>query len=196
MHVHHDIDRRIDDIAADLKTLVMRLRAAGFVFYHPNDVLPGVEAEVGSHISRIEREIGPVPYALAAFWRRIGSVDLTGSHPNWTGCEYPDPLFVYPALTAAAEVDDFLANRALGLDVEFPYKIPIAPDSFHKENVSGGMWYNVDCPAADHNPIVNDEGRNLPFLDYVEDALSRGGFPGARGYHNWPIHDLVGKSRS
>ncbi|HEV8070470.1 MAG TPA: hypothetical protein VGP76_22335 [Planctomycetaceae bacterium] len=147
MHVHQDIDRRIDEIAASLKSLVTRLRAAGFVFYHPNDVFPGVESDVEL------REVGPVPYALAAFWRRIGSVDLTGSHPNWTGCEYPDPLFVYPALTAAAEVDDFLANRAIGLEVEFPYKIPIAPDSFHKENVSGGMWYNVDCPATDHNPL-------------------------------------------
>jgi hypothetical protein len=171
MHMHQVIDRRIDHIAADLKSLVIRLRATGFAFYHPSNVLPGVEAEVELHISRIEREIGSVPYALAAFWRRIGSVDLTGSHPNWSGCAYPDALFVYPASTAAAALDDFLADRAVRLEADLPFKLAIAPDRFHKENVSGGMWYNVDCPAADHNPIVNDEGRNLPFLDYVEHAL-------------------------
>jgi hypothetical protein len=196
---HEDIDRRIEAIAEDLRTLVSRLRAAGFAFCHPDDVFPGVEEDVESIISRVERDIGPVPYALAAFWRRVGSVDLAGSHPNWTGCDYPDPLVVYPASVAAAELDEFLVSRALGLEAEFPYRIPIAPDSFHKENVSGGMWYNVYCPAADHNPIVNDEGRDLPFLDYVEDALRMGGFPGLRsgtGYHNWPIHDLVRKSRA
>ncbi|HXY34451.1 MAG TPA: hypothetical protein VEI07_09505 [Planctomycetaceae bacterium] len=186
MQPHQEIDRRIEAIAAGVNSLVTRLRAAGFVFHNPKDVFPGVEADVELHVSRIEREIGPVPYALAAFWRRIGSVDLTGSHPNWTGCEYPDALFVYPASAAAAELDDFLADREYRLAIGFPFKIPIAPDSFHKENVSGGMWYNVDCPATDDNPIVNDEGRDLPFLDYVEDALRMGGFPGVRGDHNWP----------
>ena len=87
----------------------------------------------------------------------------------------------------------------IGLVAGSPYKIPIAPDRFHKENVSGGMWYNVDCPAADHNPIVNDEGRDSALPGYVEDALRVGGFSGLRsgmGHHNWPIHDLVRKSGS
>jgi hypothetical protein len=192
--MHQDIDRRIDGIAADLRTGVSRLRAAAFTFYRPNYVLPGVEEDVESSISRIEREVGPVPYAVAAFWRRIGPVDLTASHGNRAGCEYPDSLVVLPASVAAAELEDFLADRVLRGDADFPFKIPIAPDKYHKENVSGGMWYNVDCPAANDNPIVNEEGRRLSFLEYVQDAVRIGGFPGLRkcaGSHNWPIHELA-----
>ena len=36
------------------------------------------EEEVESIISRIERGVGPVPYALAAFWRSVGSRGLDG----------------------------------------------------------------------------------------------------------------------
>jgi hypothetical protein len=186
------IDQRIESIGHTIRLLVVQLRLVGFEFDHPNDVLPGVEPDTESSIERIEREIGRVPYAVTAFWRKIGSVDLTGSHPQWTGCFYPDALVVYPAVAAIVELDEFLSDRVLRLEADFPYLIPVAPDSFHKSNTSGGMWYNVACPAPSDDPIVDNEPHHLPFLDYLDMTLSWAGFPGLANSpsQNWPLDEL------
>jgi hypothetical protein len=41
-----DIDDRLHVIGAMLPTLISRLRAEGYVFVHPEHVLPGVEPDV------------------------------------------------------------------------------------------------------------------------------------------------------
>jgi hypothetical protein len=186
------IDAHIDRIATALATLVGRLRHHGYDFARPDEVLPGPESTVEDSIDRIESEIGAVPYALAAFWRKIGSVNLCGSHPDWYGCDYPDPLVVEPASLAVAELDEFLADREERINADFPYLIPIAPDDYHKEDVSGGMWYNVDCPAATDDPLINDERHGVTFLNYLDLALKLGGFLGLDQVtrHSWPIAEL------
>lgn len=190
--MHSSIDAHIDRIAAALPILVARLRHHGYQFANPDQVLPGPEATVKDSIQRIEGEIGTVPYALATFWRRVGSVNLCGSHPEWFGCEYPDPLVVEPASLAVAELDEFIADREERLKADFPYLIPIAPDDYHKEDVSGGMWYNVDCPATADDPIINDERHNVTFLTYLDLALALGGFLGLdqADRHSWPVTEL------
>ena len=187
------IDDRLDAIAASLPTLVARLRAEGFVFVRPEDVLPGTDPAVERQIRRIEKDIGAVPYAVAEFWRRIGSADLCGAHPVWKGCEYPDPLFVYPASAAIGELDDFLDDREEPMKIGFPYLIPIAPDDYHKEDVSGGMWYNIDCPAIADDPPLNDERHTVTFTEYLGIALRLGGFPGLDRCprHSWPVERLT-----
>lgn len=192
------VDERIKRIADVLPIIINRLTDLGFNFYHPERVFPGPEPDVADSIRRIESEIGAVPYAVSHFWRHIGSVDLTGTHDEWYGCEYPDSLVVLPASEAIGELDDFLADREERLAADFPYLIPIAPDNYHKEDVSGGMWYNVNCPATDDNPIVNDERHRATFLDYLDLAIHWGGFPGLdiAENHNWPIDTLSAGLRS
>lgn len=187
------IDERIDRIALALQVLVDRLRHHGYKFASPTKTLPGPELTVDASIQRIQTEIGAVPYALVQFWKKIGSVDLCGSHPDWNGCEYPDPLVIEPASQAVAELQEFLDDREERMRHDFPYVIPISADDYHKENVSGGMWYNVDCPATADNPIINDERHQLPLLDYLELALSMGGFLGLDNCnrHTWPVSELA-----
>ncbi len=76
---------------------------------------------------------------------------------------------------------------------DFRYVIPISADQYHKSDVSGGMWYNVDCPSSADDPIINDERHKLPFLDYLELALKLGGFLGLDKCprHTWPLADLL-----
>ncbi len=190
---HLLIDAQISRIGPALQQLVERLRQLGYEFADPAAVFPGPESTVNTSIRRIESEIGTVPYALAAFWRRIGSVNLCGSHPDWLGCEYPDPLEIDSASQAVAELDEFIADREERMRYNFRYLIPISPDDYHKEDVSGGMWYNVSCPATADDPIINDERHNVTFLNYLELALSLGGFLGLDQSpgHNWPIHELA-----
>lgn len=187
------IDRRLDRIAAGLSGLVDRLVVQGYQFARPAAVLPGPEPSVDASISLIEAEVGTVPYAVAMFWRRIGSVDLCGSHPDWYGCDYPDPLVIDPASQAVAELHEFLDDREERMRCEFPFVIPISADEYHKEDVSGGMWYNVDCPATGEDPLVNDERHDVSFLEYLELALRLGGFLGLDKCprHTWPLHELA-----
>lgn len=187
------IDARLDRIAAALPVLVRHLKRLGYNFARPEAVSPGPEPTVIGSIFRIESEIGPVPYALAQFWKRIGSIDLCGSHPDWSGCDYPDPLVIDPASQAIAELQEFLDDREERMRCDFPYVIPISADDYHKEDVSGGMWYNVDCPATADDPIINDERHELPFLDYLELALKMGGFLGLDRCprHTWPLDELA-----
>ena len=187
------VEARVETIAKGLQLLVGRLQQFGYEFDNPESVLPGPEPAVASHIRQIESVIGPVPYALAAFWRRVGSVDLCGSHPDWQGCGYPDPLVVYPASEAVFELDHFVADREERLRCNFPYVIPISPDDCHKADISGGMWYNVCCPATSDDPLVNDERHRVTFLNYLELSLNCGGFLGLEGLkdHSWPLSQLA-----
>jgi hypothetical protein len=191
-HSHSAIDQRIESIDRTIRRLVAELRSLGYQFDHPDAVFPGIEPDLKASIGRIEREIGRVPYAVASFWRKIGSVDLTGGHPQWKGCVYPDALVVYPADAGIVELDEFLSDRVLRLEANFPFVIPIAPDFYHKSNTSGGMFYNVACPAPSDDPTVDNEPHHLPFLDYLDLTLSWAGFPGLANStsHNWPLDTL------
>jgi hypothetical protein len=143
------LESRIEEIGMSIRGLVMRFTERGFQFEHPADVLPGPESDTVTAITRIEFEVGVLPAALKLFWQRIGSVHLGGSHPEWKGCDYPDPLVVYPPSVAVQELEEFLADKEERLRSDFPYLVPIAPDFYHKANVSGGM-----CTICPFRPLL------------------------------------------
>ncbi len=187
------LDQRIEVIGEKIQTLAWRLAGLGFQFERPDEVLPGPEAGTDEAIVRIEREAGALPLALKLFWGRVGSVNFWGSHPDWEGAEYPDPLVVFPPSIAISELDDFLSDREERLRCSFPYLVPIAPDDYHKEDVSGGMWYNLSVPAVADDPPLNDEWHETTFVGYLAIAVLWGGFPGLARYpgHTWPIEELT-----
>lgn len=189
------LETRINLIGESLRDLVARLSDHGFEFELAEEVLPGPEMDTQEAIARIEKEAGVLPEALKLFWLRIGSVDLCGSHPDWEGAEYPDPMVVAPASFALQELEDFLSEREERLRCNFPYHVPIAPDDYHKANVSGGPEYCISVPAVAADPPLNNEWHKTTFVNYLEIALTWAGFPGLSRYpgHNWPIAELVGR---
>jgi len=185
------LETRINAVGDSIRLLMKRLTERGFEFGRPSEVLPGPENGTTEAIARIEREVGAVPLALRLFWQRVGSVNFWGSHPEWEGYEYPDPLVVYPPSAAIEELEEFLADREGRLRCTFPYIVPIAPDAKHKEGVSGGMWYNVSVAAGSDDPPLNDEPHQTTFVAY-ELAVQWAGFPGlSYGPGTWPIAELV-----
>lgn len=182
-------EHRIELVRESLYSIVTNLRALGYRFEDPSRVLPGPEPGTGGDIQKIEREIGALPAALKSFWTIIGSVGLSGSHPDWDGCEYPDPLIIYPPSVAIQELDEFLADREERERCNFPYRVPIAPDALHKANVSGGMWLNIDVPAKADDPPLNEAPGEMTFLEYLDLAVRWGGFLGLRDCsgHSWPL---------
>ena len=180
------LQSKVEILGAAIMQLCERLKVAGYVFRYPDEVFPGPESDAAHAIAAIEREAGEIPAALKLFWLHVGSVDLFGEHPEWKGAEYPDPLVVFPPSVALAELDDFLQEG------ERILRIPIAPDYFHKANVSGGPPYNIYVPAESDDPPLHDERHEVSFLTYLAVALEGAGFPGleASPGHTWPISSL------
>ena len=185
------LEARIDAIGDSIPLLVGRLHARKFQFDRPAEVFPGPEGCTPRVIARIEREIGVLPLALKLFWQRVGSIDLCRAHPEWGGCDYPDPLVVFPASVAIQELDEFLSDREERLRDDFPYLVPIAPDLYGKADASGGMWYNVSVPAVRRRSpaqrrMARDDARELPGT-----GGAMGGLPGAG---ELPMALLAGRS--
>ena len=121
----------------------------------------------------MERRVGPLPLSLCAWYEIVGSVDFTGSHPDWpedlTG-GYPDPLFISPA-GYALEYDEENWYRE-------EYRLNIAPDAYHKEDVSGGPPYTIRVPDTAMDAPLVDESHETTFVDYLRICFRWGGFPG------------------
>ena len=164
------------------------LRGQGFEFANPSNVVGAPDPWFSDKSSVLEARFGTLPDALSAFYSQIGSLDFTGSHPDWRGCEYPDPVFVYPIDAALDELSDLEFHREeLG-----SFRVPVAPDSFHKENVSGGMWYGIALPNDADDPEILEEPHHTSLTRYLELALDWGGFPGLEQSpgHTWPLAQL------
>ena len=189
------LEERIIAVGREAGLIRRRLDQLSYRFTERGSVLPGPEAGTEAAIERIEREAGELPLAIKLFWRHVGSINFIGDPPGWHGCEYPDPLVVYPPSAAIFALDEFLSDREERLRSDFPYLVPIAPDEYHKQNVSGGMWYNLSVPAAADDPPLNDERHQTTFVSYLELAMRWGGFPGLDRCpgHDWPLERLVGR---
>jgi hypothetical protein len=190
------LDDYMNGLQPRLERLVRTLKDVGYVFANPAEVLPGPTGDVGAAITTVERLVGALPPALALFYRRVGSVDLTGVQASWHGCDYPDPLVVYPIKAVFEEAEQYVEledpKQEYGVSETGVFRAPIAPDPLHKANVSGGMWYGVEVPNSSQDPIVLEERHGLPFTEYLELALSWGGFPGLAdaANHSWPLQRL------
>ncbi len=176
------MEARIAQIGRRLHSLVQALRGMGYHFENDIKVIPGPETGTAEAIRRIEAEFGTCPLALKLFWERIGSVDLSGTHPDWIDDRYPDQLVVLPPSIALWEMKDYL---------------PIAPDFYHKAGVSGGEPYSISLPTAEDDPILRNSQVRETFLEYVERSLNGGGFPGMvdEADHNWPLQALIDVAR-
>jgi hypothetical protein len=157
-----------------------------------DEVFPGPDAQAPEAIRRIEESVGTLPLALKLFWLGVGSVNLSGRHPDWNGCEYLNQLIIFPPTYALYELDEFLSDQDERIRHGIPYSVPVAPDVYHKANVSGGLPYSLAVPATTDDPPLNNASPALSFLKHIEHALEHGGFPGlaACPQHNWPVSAL------
>jgi len=158
---------------ANIERLAERRRSMRYQFRNPDEVFVRPDVDVLVRIAEVESRVGPLPLSLCAWYQIVGSVDFTGSHPDWpeelTGA-YPDPLVVHPS------------SYILGYDEENwhreEYGLCIAPDGYHKEDVSGGPPYTIMLPnPAIDAPLENDRHATT-FVDYLRICVRWGAFPG------------------
>src|SRR4051812_45177204 len=115
------LDDRIRSVGRDIPYIADQLAALGYLFDEPQAVFPGPNADIDQAIQRIERDAGSLPQAIKLFWRLVGSVNFMGEHPDWEGCEYADPLIVFPPSVAVTELEEFLDDKENRLAHHFPY---------------------------------------------------------------------------
>ncbi|QQP95810.1 hypothetical protein [Lysobacter enzymogenes] len=162
-------------VAQNCGLIAARLAAHGYawsLWCDPNDG-GGVSAPlVASGVAareRIRARAGALPLTLDCFWSAVGGVAFTGTHPDFPGLL--DPLVVCPAEDVLSQLDD-CEPEADGL-----LHLPLSPDVYHKDNISGGPAYSVAVPQAGFDFVLLDEARGACFLDYLREViLRRGGF--------------------
>jgi hypothetical protein len=173
-------------VRRNCERIISRLRTLGYVF----DVFPDGKRRSGmpphtlpsanmqADCTELELEAGPLPLSLVAFWQEVGAVDLVGMHRSWP--EGLDPLVVDPPEGPLAELYEEDEEIFIGL----------APDEFHKDNVSGGDPYGLELPNPAADFMFMYEPHDLLFVPYLRLAILRwGGFPGLEG-RNIPFEPL------
>jgi len=68
---------------------------------------------------------------------------------------------------------------------------PLAPDSFHKEDVSGGAPYEIALPNPACDADVLNMERSFTFVAYLRHAFSWAGLPGYAEVFSRPPPEIV-----
>jgi hypothetical protein len=147
------------------------------------------EVDGMSHILAFNDLTGGVPLSLHAFWQEIGGVNFMGFHPIWNREVNThrhsqqtimgfDPIFVYAFdenhFTDFAEWQDAVNCRY----VNGNYQLVVAPDHYHKMNVSGGPPYTIELPNQTADAVLCHEWHNTTFINYLRICCQFGGLPG------------------
>lgn len=186
-------------VRINVDRLVAGLREEGYEFvaptaadYHTDRSRFYPSGAVEDLIAFLEALRGPLPLVMTAWMRQVGDVNLVGNHPLWPRADmYTDALvveFEYGAwdMTAAEvrahyrselEAWQWWAEEA-GLEAAGGFCLPFAPDVYHKVNVSGGGPYGIYLPDGAADGLVEVEGGQMYFVDYLRHCFKWGGFPG------------------
>lgn len=184
-------------VRQNVEILIPRLEQLGFEFgVYPDGVL--IPYYQGTHvlppeniieqINRLEKIIGTIPLSLRAFWETVGSVDFISYHLE-RGSDDLDPLVVSSIDGVLDEYEQWQEDRDENDEPSF-FTLSIAPDALHKDNVSGGLPYQMAVPNTAIDGIFLNEPNETTFVEYLRICFSRGGFPGD-GELPVPIEELI-----
>lgn len=185
---------------ANIELLVPRLKDTGYQVggpYAPATAWSPPRPHASERIGALERLVGPIPLSLRAWYEVGGSVSFVGSHSDWrwVGREIlpglvalPDPLVIYPVERALADCEERLSDE--GWDRSWQNYVPIAPDEYHKENISGGPVYAIGVPNAAADAPLMYEWHHTTFVNYLRLCFRWGGFPGFERYQERPTEML------
>lgn len=151
-----------------------RLVEGDYEFARPKQAFVPAKPNVAKLIAALEKKVGSIPLSLCAFYTVVGEVDFCGQHTRWKspGEAILDPLVVSPASYVLVFDED---NQE---EEDEPYKLFLAPDAYHKEEISGGPAYTMFIPNAAADGKVFHAPKEPTFVGMLRDALAYGGFPG------------------
>lgn len=184
------VEEAMNRISRNTVLLSEKLKSIGYQFgrYSDGSEVPGYRGPLsrptGKTIEQVDQliaEIGDIPLTLKIFWLRVGEVDFTGHHPDWHSDVLSDAYVVCGVSATFYEL-----KHCWDPDGGEPFSAIISPDSYHKENVSGGASYGIDLPQSTINPLVVNTPEAISFIDYFRLAFEWNGFPGYKGTNAYP----------
>jgi hypothetical protein len=170
----------------NIEMLVERLRKLGYRFENPDAVHIPPPLDAAQRVDELEWLIGgAVPLSLRAWWEEVGEVSLVGSDralafradpaSGELPQAYADPLALDGVDRGLAECRE-MTQHVEGVG-QTPFRLALAPDWYHKANVSGGVYATtLPNPAAD--ALLEGEPHGTTLVGYLRVAFTWGGFPG------------------
>lgn len=178
----------------NIELLVPRLEVLGYRFSHPRYAFVSPEADTPYRLAALEKLAGPLPLSIRVWCETVGSVNFTGTHPDWPEEDdidtFRDPLVAEPLLDVFDEYVYWQYGLSEGIiEGEEAQRFPlsISPDEFRKAQVSSGSTYRILVPnQAIDAPLVG-EWHETTFVNYLRACFKWGGFP---GFARYPSHLL------
>lgn len=175
--------REMERHRAALESLVAHLRSIGYQFVNPKGALKKPTAAGKRALAQLEKALGPLPVALVAFYRGVGSVDLRGQDPSWprpaclalpgvsegSGVWLTDPLMIAPPEVLVEQLEDYVEGTPLGL--------VLAPDAIGKAGYSGGTLV-IDVPSELDDPRIQGGTVAETLREHLARAIASAGMPG------------------
>ena len=173
----------------EFKQIAEQLTGQGYRFASPEGPITAPDHDIADRIMDFQNRNVYVPIVLDAWLTEIGTVNLTGSHPEWSSPGYvfeDDTTTTNPLRTDAfvcevtASYLDYLYDewQSLDADERSPFRIDFSPDYLHKANISGGPPYQLEARVPTIDSLVLNERHCTSFLGLVRLALRWRGFPG------------------
>jgi hypothetical protein len=170
----------------------------------PDPVFAAPDPDVAETIAEFERRAGILPLSLRAFYEVVGSVNFVGDPPAaWTDWRAVpddiDALYVYPAAVAlqdaeawqeryddlrkdewnppSTDEEDMCDARAYFALPRECWLVPIAPDEWHKYDISGCGAYEMAIPNLAADARLLTERHRTTFVNYLRICFRWAGFP-------------------
>lgn len=170
----------------------------------PDRVCVPPQPDVARTIAELEDRAGALPLSLRAFYEVVGSVNFVGSPPDawkdWRAVsDEIDALYVYSAEVAlegaeawrerydyfrkgewsppGTDEEDLCDSRAYYALPRECWLVPIAPDEWHKYNISGCGAYEIATPSLAADARLLTERHRTTFVNYLRICFRWAGFP-------------------
>lgn len=179
--------------------------------YPVREVLPPCPADLDERIARVEARTGvPIPKILREFWRIVGGITLVDLE-RYRHVAFWDGLGIEGAQGFCDGVhvdrcekswedfvtDEFVSYAEAGDEASFHYSL--APDGYHKDDISGGppyaigrgsdwapSWMNFDWSGYERPATAVPDPPD--FVSYLRTALLEcAGFPGLFGHPKFQV---------
>ena len=129
----------------------------------------------------------PLPLAILVFWEEVGGLDFIWDYNRPEPCPdlfgglsivELDPLCVAPP-RLPDDVEMWKGWMTEGLNEQLGgFRLDLAPDDFHKANISGGSPYGLVLPDQSIDPLLVADHFSMRLTSYLRLAFRWGGFPG------------------
>ena len=140
---------------------------------------------------------------LLSWVRLAGDVWLVGTHPQWAESASADPPVIeaegsrYPGEPIHGYVEgeheqwrEWAAQDPAGAGL---FVLPLAPDRLPKATSAAGPRYGIILPDSPADGLFAAE-TTMPFVSYLNQVFSHGGFPGRTFPHNqWQLKKALAR---